>query len=317
MNTLSTSDPPGLARRPRAWGRRLQQIRHLVQLGFALFIAALVVRHEFLPEGEAASAESYCPFGGLETLYRWASSGGKFIEHSHASNFVLFIAILLTAVVARGFFCGWVCPFGSIQSVIALVSRTLQRHIPALRTWSRATQHRLAWLAALDRPLRYARYAVLAWVLIGTAYYGRMVFRDVDPWSALLEIATLQVTLAFGVLVAVLLLSFVVERPFCRYACPLGATIGLVGKLSPIAIERKGDSCVGCNLCSTACPVGIPVERLSRVTDSNCLMCFECLGSCPSESGLNVTLTLPGVPTRPRVAGAVSPDPDRHSTEAA
>jgi len=105
----------------------------------------------------------------------------------------------------------------------------------------------------------------------------------------------------------VLLLSFVVERPFCRYACPLGATIGLVGKLSPVAIQRQGDACVGCSLCTKSCPVGIPVERMSRVTDSNCVMCFECLGSCPSESGLNVTLTLPGVPARP----ATPPAPGR------
>jgi len=103
-----------LARRPHAWGLRLQQVRHLVQLGFALFIAGLAIGHELLPEGAVPSAEAYCPFGGMETLYRWATSG-KFIEHSHASNFVLFIAILLTAVVGRGFFCGWVCPFDPVD----------------------------------------------------------------------------------------------------------------------------------------------------------------------------------------------------------
>lgn len=309
MSTESSRPAPPslLARRPQLWGRRLQQVRHLVQLGFVLFIAAVAVGHELLPEGAFPSAESFCPFGGLETLYRWAGSG-KFIEHSHASNLVLFVAIVLSALLARGFFCGWVCPFGTLQAFIAGVGRSAARRLPLIDRWARATRRRVAWLAALDRPLRYARYLVLAWILVATAYYGRMVFRDVDPWSALLEIATLQFTLATGVLIAVLVLSFAVERPFCRYACPLGATIGLVGTLSPIAIERRDDACVGCSLCTKACPLGIPVERLTRVTDSNCLMCFECLGACPSASGLNVTLTLPV-----RSARATEPPTEREA----
>jgi ferredoxin len=299
MTTVLPMAPRTVPRRPRQWGMRLQLVRHLVQLGFMLFIGYLVVSHALLAEGETASAESYCPFGGLETLYRWFDSGGKFIEHAHASNLVLLVAVVLTAIVGRGFFCGWVCPLGAIQQGIAAVSRALQHRVPALGAFGRLGRARFGWLAAWDRPLRFGRYVVLAWVLLGTAYYGRMVFRDVDPWSALLEIASLQMTLGLGVLVMVLLLSFVVERPFCRYACPLGATIGLIGKLSPIAIERRGDACIGCNLCTRACPVGIPVERVTRVTDTNCVMCLECVGACPSAPGLNVTLSLPG--TRPSV----------------
>ena len=274
-------------------GQSVQIARHVVQLGFALFIGYVAVGHTLLPEGTVPSAESYCPFGGLETLYRWIDSGGKFIEHSHASNLVLFVAIVLTTIATRGFFCGWVCPLGAIQEGVAAMSRGLQRRVPILGALGCTARTRLGWLSSLDRPLRFGRYLVLAWVLVGTAYYGRMVFRDVDPWAALLEVADLQLTLGLGVLAVVLLLSFVVERPFCRYACPLGATIGLIGKLSPIAIERRGDACIGCSLCTKACPVGIPVERVTRVTDTNCLMCLECVGACPSAPGLNVTLTLP------------------------
>lgn len=303
---LATTGPRLVPRRPRAWGHRVQLTRHVVQLGFLLFIAATAIGHELLPEGVAASAESYCPFGGFETLYRWVASGGKFIEHSHASNVVLFIAIALTAVVARGFFCGWVCPLGAIQEGIGVISRWLQRRVPGLQSAARAARTHLGWLAALDRPLRYARYLVLAWAVLGAIYYGRMVFRDVDPWPALLEFADFQLTLATSVLAAVLLLSFVVERPFCRYACPLGATIGLLGKLSPVAIQRQGDACLGCSLCTRSCPMNIPVERLSRVTSSNCSMCLQCLGACPSATGLNVTLTLPGLPARPRTAAPES-----------
>ena len=73
-------------RRRRRWVVRLQLVRHLVQLGFLLVIGYVAVGHELLADGETASGESYCPFGGLETLYRWFDSGGKLIEHSHTSN---------------------------------------------------------------------------------------------------------------------------------------------------------------------------------------------------------------------------------------
>lgn len=287
---------PGPARRPRSWGRHLQWTRSLVLLGFLGFIAMVAVQHELVGEGTDAvvpSAEAYCPFGGFETLYRYVASGGKYLTHAHASNLVLFVAILLSAVVARGFFCGWVCPFGAIQEGIHAASRWLQRRVPGLRSAIRTLERRAAPLAALDRPLRWLKYAVLAWIVYGTVRYGEMVFRQVDPWQALLTVAELELTGGLVVLLVVLGASFFVERPWCRYACPLGAIVGAVGRISPVAVERQSAACLACGVCNTSCPMGLPVDRLTRVDSPDCIMCLRCVGACPTRGGLNVTLTLP------------------------
>ena len=137
-----------------------------------------------------------------------------------------------------------------------------------------------------------------------------MVFRVADPWIALLMVAQFEVSLAFVVLVATLVLALFIQRPFCRYACPLGAvqSQSLAGKLSPIAVQRDASACLGCDLCNQACPMAIPVNTRTRVTDTSCIGCLECVGACPSQNGLAVTLAMPALRTR-RTPPATEPDP--------
>ncbi len=98
-----------------------------------------------------------------------------------------------------------------------------------------------ARLAVLDRYLRYVKYLVLAWAVGGSAYYGLMVFRDYDPWSALLNLAEFSFTPGIIVLGVTLVASFFIERPWCRYACPLGAASGLLGKAQPGLSEARSE----------------------------------------------------------------------------
>src|SRR4030065_1553054 len=100
-----------------------------------------------------------------------------------------------------------------------------------------------ARLVFLDRYLRLVKYGVLAWAVIGAAVYGFMVFRDYDPWAALINIAEFSFTPGIVVLGIILVASFFVERPWCRYACPLGAASGLLGKFSPVYIKREPNAC--------------------------------------------------------------------------
>jgi polyferredoxin len=109
------------------------------------------------------------------------------------------------------------------------------------------------------------------------------------------------------VLVTTLVLALFIQRPFCRYAGPLGAVQPLAGKLSPIAVQRDAAACLGCDLCNQACPMAIPVNARTRVTDTSCNGCLECVGACPSQNGLSVTLAMPTLRTR-RTPPATEPD---------
>ncbi len=276
-----------------------QNLRTLVQLGFLALIGYLFYMHAITPETGAsgsASPEALCPMGGLETAYKFVITGGSYVPHTHASNIILFVAVVLSALLAKGFFCGWVCSFGAIQEGITAGSKWLQKRVSGYNTFVAAVRAGFAFLQPVEHWLRYGKYLVLAWALIGSAVYGVMVFRDVDPWAALLTITEFQLTLGFGVLVLTVVASLFVERPFCKYGCPLGAVVGLLGFLSLTKVQREAATCSGCNVCSKHCPMGIPVHSMSRVSAPECNMCLQCVDICPRVDALAVKMALPGVP---------------------
>jgi hypothetical protein len=90
----------------------------------------------------------------------------------------------------------------------------LGRRVRALKSWAgvqsvRRFDQRGAppLIERIDHWLRYGKYVVLAWAILGAAAYGYMVFRDYDPWSALLTIGELELTGGVVVLVVVLVAS--------------------------------------------------------------------------------------------------------------
>jgi polyferredoxin len=293
--------PPGKAaiRRPRrgfAALRGVQGFRRAVQATAALYIGWVVVDRAVVAAAGASgvSPESICPFGGIETIVTFLTAGVS-VPHVHSSNVVLAIAVLALAFLARGAFCGWICPLGFLQDLVAGFSALVQRHAPAAFRAMRALRRMAAPLAILDRPLRFLKYAVLVWAIWGTAVFGVMVFRDVDPWIALLDIGRESVGFGLLVLALTLLGSLFVDRPWCRYACPLGAVNGLVARFSPVRLERTSAACVDCNLCTKSCPMGLPVATATRITSVDCIGCLECVEACPRDGALELRIGLPTI----------------------
>ncbi len=284
--------------RRKGWARLAnpQTLRRITQFGFFAFIAFIAFRHVLVGEAGAtvtASWEAYCPLGGLETLYKFVTTGGNFVSHTHLANVVVLAAALLTALLAINAFCGWVCPLGFIQDMIARFSAKVQKRFKPVRIAVKTLKTRAAFLAVVDRPLRLLKYAVLAWAVTGAAVTGVLVFRDYDPWAALLNLTELSLGFGTAVLAVILIASLFVERPWCRYACPLGAAIGLVSLLSPVYLKREPAACKSCAICTKACPMGLPVDKAETIKSQDCIGCLECVGDCPREGALELKLGVP------------------------
>ncbi len=259
---------------------RVKRVRHLVQLGVAVLILVAAVLHQTSGSGETPSVDALCPFGGVETLITWLTTG-ELISRTHPSNLILGLAVLVAAVLVGNAFCGWICPFGALQDALAWVRRRLG--LPTLRVPRRA-----------DRILRYGRFVVLGLVVYLSVHTARLWFADYDPYATafglgwLFEFDLAAMWPALAITLLVLAASLLVERFWCLYLCPLGAVFSLVGHLSILRIRRAPSTCTDCALCNRACPVGIEPSKAQPFVSSDCIGCMDCVTACPVKGALTV-----------------------------
>jgi polyferredoxin len=265
-------------RRYRLFRPRSIWIRKVVQWSFFVLVALIAVNHNLVESGRgipllaSASLHAVCPFGGVVSIYQFLTVG-TFVQKIHQSAFVLMAIGFLLAVLFGPVFCGWICPLGTIQEVVSRFGRKFFR-----RRFNHFVPPRL------DKMLRYLRYVVLAWVLYMTAVTGKLVFAEYDPYFALFNFWTSEVSMiGVAILVATLSLSFFVERPWCKYACPYGAVLGLTNLFRVFGIRRNASTCKADGACSILCPMNIPVDSQTVVRDHQCISCLECTSEavCP------------------------------------
>jgi ferredoxin len=241
--------------------------------------------------GRWAPVDFLCPFGGLETLYSLLLGEG-FLRHTAASSVILLIGMLVMALIYRRSFCGTLCPLGALQGLFGALGR-------------KVLGRRVLMPRYLDGMARYLKYAILAWFAIWTWQAAELVLRPYDPWVAWAHLTSgeLLTTYLVGFVILVISLagSFVYDRFFCKYLCPVGALLGLLSKASILSIRRDASACIGCDRCDSACMMNVPVATADVVTSAECISCNECVNACPVAGALTVV-----APARKRMSALAS-----------
>jgi len=256
------------------------KIRFFIQLIFVVLILSISIAHATGWGGE--NLHGLCPFGGVATLYTFVTTG-DYIRHIGQSDFIMLFALILTLVAAGAFFCGWICPLGSVQEWVGKLGRKLFG-----KRYNKVPKK-------LDKILGYLRFVVLAIVIIQTARSFTLVFKDYDPYFNLFNIWTDEISITGYITVLVTMIaSLLVERPFCRYACPLGAINGLFNAFSITTIRRNETSCIDCKKCDLACPVNLEPSKSKTIQSTACIRCMKCVEACPvNQKEPTLTVSLP------------------------
>jgi len=195
---------------------------------------------------------------------------------------------LLLAVLLGRVFCSWICPISFLAELMAGIRQRLSKK-PLFRDR----------LVLAKRWLWYALIGELVLSLV----LGAPLFVFLSPPGLVgreLMLAVFFHSLAWeGVLVVmVLAMELVTRRFFCRYFCPLGGLLALVGSHRQMVVLPPADTCTHCGRCDLHCPMGLRPsagESLSAYC-WNCGVCIDCCapaalrfswrGNMPSPAGV-------------------------------
>jgi len=142
--------------------------------------------------------------------------------------------------------------------------------------------------AALDAKLRRIKYVVLA-AIVGCAAFGAAADTwtdravEIEPFKTAITLAFVRSWPFAAWAVALLLLSTVVFKGFCRYLCPLGAGLAILGRLRRFDwIARRAECGTPCQTCRHRCEYEA-IEPDGRIVYADCFQCLECVAIHDSD----------------------------------
>lgn len=309
--------PMRLPRKGRG-GARWARLRRLSQIVFLALFLWLLFRTDF--RDAAADGRLLHPVSlflqadPLVAAVQALSTGALY------RGLLWCLAIVIPTLFLGRFFCGWICPLGTLSHFFGSLksdSRRGKRGIDSNRyaRWQTIKYYvLLAVLAAalcgagiaglLDPIALTVRSLALSFLpaandalngLTGLLnrshsgvlrYAGRGLTYILEGTLINLRQPYFRQGILLGLLFATILaLNLRVTRFWCRALCPLGALLGIVSRWSILGLEKGATDCTDCHRCLLHCQGGddpIPGRPWRK---AECHLCFNCVADCP-EGGL-------------------------------
>ena len=180
---------------------------------------------------------------------------------------VLMSYVIVTFFVwGRGVFCGWLCPFGALQELIANVGKFFK-------------------IKQIKIPEKYNKASLnIKYIILLTLFVTCFIAPNFLNLGSEIEPFKTAISMKFNrewyyVIYAVLLLAIglFIERFFCRFICPLGAFMAIGGKLRIFNsfLKRRNECGSPCKLCSNQCPIDA-IEKNGKINMNECFYCLDC-----------------------------------------
>lgn len=170
----------------------------------------------------------------------------------------IFGAGVIVSVFFSRFYCGWVCPIGTLMRAESWIYKLL--HIKRLKTPSFIKSPVYKWLVLI---------AFVSLMLIAKRMH--------------LKINIILYVVFGGVLMSLLF----EEELWHKHLCPYGTILNLTTRKAPIKITVDESKCISCGLCQKECPNNciVTLENTKRSVESkDCIMCYKCQAVCPKDA---------------------------------
>jgi len=209
-----------------------------------------------------------------------------------------FLLLMATSLVFGRFYCSFLCPLGILQDMVLRICRRsrkspdVQKPYPLVRygllalTLGSAMLGSLALVNLLDPYSLFGRIAAhpfKAIVLMGNNLAVELL-EHFDIYALrtrqLHHVPLSILTLTLGSLCIVLAFTFISGRAYCNTICPVGALLGLMGRMSLFRFDIDAEKCRSCRSCRAVCKAGCIDSNRHIIDLSRCVTCFNCLDSC-------------------------------------
>ena len=230
------------------------------------------------------------------------------------------LIVLIPTMLLGRFFCGWICPLGSIHHFFSSLRSERKRGKQLIESnrykrWQTTKYYLLVaaliaavlgtgivgWLDPFSLLVRSLGLSILP----GTDYALNAVLRAMEHSRfALVQMVGSGLHFIFGglllsfkqpyfrqgvwlglVFIFLLALNFRVTRFWCRALCPLGALLGIVSRWSILGLVKTPERCEDCNRCLLRCQGGDDPIGGVPWRQPECHLCLNCIDDCP-EHGL-------------------------------
>ncbi|PIP67960.1 MAG: hypothetical protein CO035_02120 [Candidatus Omnitrophica bacterium CG_4_9_14_0_2_um_filter_42_8] len=240
------------------------------------------------------------------------------------SIFSLFSLMMLGATFIIGrFFCGWMCPLGTIIDACGIKSknrdtgifRNIKYFILGIIVIFAFIGIQIAWI--FDPLVITARFLSLNFIPSFTLALDKafiFLIKSLNFYAPLydfyrmLKLSALGtkifyfphslITLSFFVMICGL--ALITKRFWCRVICPLGAIYSAVAGFS--IVSRRVDKCVNCMKCKINCRMSAISGDMSY-KKGECVLCMDCIYDCPTQG---TKFGLPATPARPQAKDSIT-----------
>lgn len=209
-------------------------------------------------------------------------SAAKAVLYGFRTPMMVTLAVILfLTLVGPKLFCGWVCPVGAVQELIAMLADKLGIR---RRKWNFRTTNavRVGFLllfiflsgTAVLHTVQNEKVVAISSYDYVNAFHGFEIASQATAFDTIVHFLPFVLTLAF---------AFKFYRPFCYLVCPIGLLTNLVEQFGLFRVVRKKPLCSDCGVCTAKSPCPTVPEILKDAAfRPDCFSCTVCVNECPS-----------------------------------
>ena len=296
------------------------RLRLLSQVVFFLLFLFLLLHTEFRGSLHTDASDIRLPYP-VNLFFRLdplVALSNAFASRALYHGLLWSLVILIPTIFLGRFFCGWICPLGSIHHFFSSVKSERKRGKQLIESnrykrWQTTKYYLLGagliaaalgsgivgWLDPFSLLVRSLGLSILPATdyglraILSTLEHSRYAL--VQTVGSVLHFILGLLFLSFKqpyfrqgiwlglIFIFLVTLNFRITRFWCRALCPLGALLGIASRGAILGLVKNQEHCENCNRCLLRCQGGDDPIGGVPWRQPECHLCLNCVDECPEH----------------------------------